>query len=1119
MSDISDLINSVHVVQNLKLFYMFAAVNICFNNNDLIFQVKTEEKTHKMVNYILSFCKITAASRIFSRNFYLPLLKPLTPKDALRTFRITGKWLLGAKSQHYIPVLLNHKDKRSKNVKDYGKKSHVPTDDYSYMIPIFDPENESHRILLAILENKEGDDHFVYTVDDKRCNVVLSSSLESAIREGEVVDVLISQRNDKILVKLKNFKKIPLEMETFSAENKVIYNGEGSTSPEEEKFHHHGKFTMSIAKIFEDKEREAEEWELELKRIMTRKRKQRGEGTKEWNEMIRVTIKNLDWKKFEKDAKKIVDQIGEPVVEQHIGMEVYDLENTRKVPEVLTAHGLHILPTLAEIPDVVNCMSNAKLHEIEADIDEEIEIETEDGIISETRKVKRKITGVWLTLTSGKECFISGQMVKTDDGDVFVPGQTIETEFGLEYSPGFTVNIDSSPSLIKGLIMGEDSQEKPMFLPTESTITSDGQLSFATTTEERIKYKPIKRAFKLKRRKPKNKLTEVSSNLEDNSEQVDADMDDIDSEVFENENDYEANIPQVPITPVLEVDLDDLLQNYLENNDESEISDDIYYKELDDTLDSPLTFDQKQEWEQLMQELMDDGMDDLISSIEDKKLSLEKKLAELRKIKFKRDETIESHVTIEDINTLIENINIPHDRRHDISEFLLMLTRRVANIKDKKSINAENIRNPYYSSSFETETESKYFSSSESLKVALKSAAVALNDAFKIRPKDQQTAAKSMSGVCLNLLDDKTQIEICNLANTPLQRNDVCSAVVKDLTQNLSENKVEILKKALSEEYLESLPKILQVIENEVDLSPAFSKICKCSPYLIKEVVDILKIKINRVKSESSAIEMTRDAILSVAQKYSEDCLINVSDNYDYEETKLFLEEGACFAKALGLVDVCDTLSNLACSDEIDIYTCEKQALTFLKRLCIIRKLTEKDYYLKTAVERLMRNVEAGKTDLRIRQLIRESAVLLTVASPLKTSKELPLQILKVGNLLAIEDFLAQRIKMDCPILITKNGMQAIIPRESEKSVTSGRVAYILVDETGISNFKPMHMLTALKLSKPSERSFDDLTVSSDRERRSQSPFVSTSRGSSPQTNGDVKKRYKRQLTNGRMVA
>lgn len=533
----------------------------------------------KMVNYVLSFCKITAASRLFSRNFYLPLLKPLTPKEALRTFRITGKWLLGGKIQHYMPVLLNHRKKRPKNLKNYGKRAHEEIPDYTYMTPVLDSDNETHQLLIAILEKKKkGKGNFVYTVDDKKYNIVLQGELEHAILDGDVIDVLVSQRTDKVIIKLKSMKKVPVEIQYYEeTPQSTLYCGEGATSPEDEKFHHHGKYTMSIAKMFEDRELQEEKWEEELRKLLRRRKKQAREGSKDWKEMMKENMKNMDWNKFEENAKKVIDEIEEPACEQQIDMEIDDLQTTKNVNEtLLNNHLLEQIPTLKEIPDIIKNMGNATLTEIEATEDNPNEINQ-----------KRRVSGVKVTLPSGKECFVSGQMVHTEDGDVFVPGQTIENEFGLEYAPGITINIDNKPTLISGLIMGEEETD-PMFMPTQSTITSDGQLTFASTPEERPKPQSEKQRLK------KKKIEEII---------MEVDLEDNDTEDKSLDNDVSS------------IEL---------NNSE--------FEELDYEAMRLKQEQQRLEIEHLKSILMDDGMDDLLASIEDKRELLRRKLEELRKM-------------------------------------------------------------------------------------------------------------------------------------------------------------------------------------------------------------------------------------------------------------------------------------------------------------------------------------------------------------------------------------------------------------------------------------------------------------------------------------------------------
>jgi hypothetical protein len=131
------------------------------------------------------------------------------------------------------------------------------------------------------------------------------------------------------------------------------------------------------------------------------------------------------------------------------------------------------------------------------------------------------------------------------------------------------------------------------------------------------------------------------------------------------------------------------------------------------------------------------------------------------------------------------------------------------------------------------------------------------------------------------------------------------------------------------------------------------------------------------------------------------------------------------------------------------------RAVELLERTNLIRQLAERDFSLKSAIERIKKNPERGRSDPRIRQLIRESAVLISRGTPLKSSRDIPLQMLRTQNLLAIEDLLMQRAKVDYPVLVSRDAMQAVIPKEAARGVFAGRVPYVLINESGVTNFKP----------------------------------------------------------------
>lgn len=962
-----------------------------------------------MVNYVLSFCKITAASRIFSRNFYLPLLKPLTPKEALRTFRITGKWLLGAKIQHYIPVLLNHKKKRSKNVKNFGKKPHKEMEDYTYMTPALDSDNESHKLLLEILKNKNAQGNYVYSVDDKKYNIVLQADLEKAILDGDVVDVLVSQRNDKIIVKLKSMKKVPIEIQYYDGEGK-LYCGEGATSPEDEKFHHHGKYTMSLAKIFEEKELIEEKWEEELRRIMRKRKRQAKEGSKEWKEMIKESIKNLDWNKFEEEAKKVIDEIDEPAAEHNIDMEIDNLESTKNVNETLLKKGPELmgqLPTLTEIPEIIRNMGSATWHEIEY----------EDG-----ENGTRRVSGVKVTLPSGKECFISGQMVHTEEGDVFVPGQTIENEFGLEYSPGITINIDNKPTLISGLIMGEEERD-PMFLPTQSTITADGQLTFSTTVEERPKPQPEKQ--KMKKKQVEETIveeTEMEIIPDDISDAVDS-----------------VSLSEDKSLDVSSIEL---------NNSEIE--------ELDNEAFRLKQEQQRLEIEKLKSILMDDGLDDLLASIEDKREQLRKKLEELRKLNVAAENSLVSYVSENDTMEIASKITADKETINRLSDILITITRRAATHRDKNNINADNINQAYISVSNLSEADVKFNNSRNKLKVMLKTAAVAANDVFKTRPKDQILALHAIGDIVIEVLknDEQTLSDLLNLMNTPLERTEICNAVYKQLTQNITDTKITFLNDIINNlSAYDVIDRVEKVLKKQSEIKcEAFVKIAKVDPEIINYLVKNVKKGVIKVKTEEDAIELLEESIEEATRTLMKENLVHMVD--DISELQ---EEAVSFAKALGMGKVEEILSETTDLDQI----ADNRAIELLERTNLIRQLAERDFSLKSALERIKKNPERGRSDPRIRQLVRESAVLISRGPQLKSSRDIPLQMLKNQNLLAIEDLLIQRIKVEFPVLISRDTLQAVIPKEAARGVLSGRVPYVLINENGVMNINPTRRFSA----------------------------------------------------------
>lgn len=1021
------------------------------------------------VNYVLSFCKITAASKVFSRNFYLPLLKPATPKDAVRTFRITGKWLLGSKIQHYIPALLNHTQKRSKKKGDYGTVSHKRQKDFKYLTPELDPENENHQALLKILNNKQGDGMFVYTVDDIKCNIVITAPFELAIRDGDIVDILIAQRNDKIVIKLRDAKKIPLEITPYLGENNMC-KGEGATTEEEEKNHHHGKYAMSIAKVFEEKERQSEEWEMELQKIVQKRKKQAWEDTIEWDDILRESVDKLDWKKFEKEAKKVIETIADPIAERHIEMEVEDLALTKFANETLMSYGVSQLPTIKEISDVVKSMPSAVPHSIEAEIDDE----TIPPGLEPKLKTKRRVSGVKVTLSTGRECFITGQMVHTDDGEVFVPGQTIQNENGDEYAPGITINMDNKPLLVTGLIMGEDESE-PMFLPTESTVTPDGQLIFSKEPEERPKPPPPKRE--------KHKFVTSFAETKEEPEPVVVEEVQVAEVVVEEPKPKKRRKKNVkkkkeeeekPAVVVVE-----------------EVAVEIAIESEEDKEKARLAEQERLELQRLEQRLMDDGMDEVVASVESKEQKLRQKLEEMRKLRLNTENDLISYAAMDDAMEIAENIANPPEIVYRIAEILLTITRRAASFRDKHSINTENINGAITinDSSFITDADEKFETASDKLKVLLKTVMVAANDVYKTRPKDQLLALHTLGEIVADTLKQNPELiqELCQLMNTTMERNEICTSIFKQLTQSVRENKIDALKAAIkTDDELEVLDKVIWALEGHAIFAEAFAKLARTLKTLMKTLTARISLQIDDVVTEHSIVELLQKEIIALVRETSQNELVELFKNEN--ERIEFLRDAMIFAKTLGLQE-------LALATDLNVLEGDDSVLEFLRRFVVVRQLTAKDYYLKAALDRLKKNPECGETDSRIRQLVRQSALLLYERTPLRNSRDIPLKIMKLRSSLAIDDFLVRRSNISYPVMVNRQGLQTVIPREAERSVMAGRVPYLLVDESGLTSFRPVDAFTSGKYRKR-DRSME---TTESKEKRLE-------RASTPKLQGQVRK-------------
>jgi hypothetical protein len=308
-------------------------------------------------------------------------------------------------------------------------------------------------------------------------------------------------------------------------------------------------------------------------------------------------------------------------------------------------------------------------------------------------------------------------------------------------------------------------------------------------------------------------------------------------------------------------------------------------------------------------------------------------------------------------------------------------------------------------------------------------------------------------------------------------------------------DKLEILKSIVSEHHTgESVVEKLSVVLKENNATPsgkedsktsareralesAFVHFSRGDPDFLQRVLQKVSESVEGLRTEKDATETLQRAIVNVVQEGSEkrvhEMLQNETLNKEDEEFGGFrdlLMQAVGLARALGMSDiVAGLLEVLSDFQSTHVLASDHVTVDILRRLTVMRQLAEQRPNLCLALKLLQSDPEVAKSDPRLRELVRESAALMAVPEdehpPLESSKDIPSVLFHSSNILAMEDFLFSRNQRSSgTLLILKQGLQAIIPRENARAVLTGQIPYTVLDETGIRHFEPLHVFSALRL-------------------------------------------------------
>ena len=153
----------------------------------------------------MSFCRITGRARNLPKPNFFPIIPPISPADARRLCRITGKRM---DDHNYVPLIevgkqpecvrCNITGKTGKDGKVDGKihkSCHECRSDFKYVTPILKKElmeksdqrafEDLQKLLKTLQKNIKAEDKdkmFVYLLPSVLCGLIVPAEVEEAIK-------------------------------------------------------------------------------------------------------------------------------------------------------------------------------------------------------------------------------------------------------------------------------------------------------------------------------------------------------------------------------------------------------------------------------------------------------------------------------------------------------------------------------------------------------------------------------------------------------------------------------------------------------------------------------------------------------------------------------------------------------------------------------------------------------------------------------------------------------------------------------------------------------------------------------------------------------------------------
>jgi len=246
------------------------------------------------------------------------------------------------------------------------------------------------------------------------------------------------------------------------------------------------------------------------------------------------------------------------------------------------------------------------------------------------------------------------------------------------------------------------------------------------------------------------------------------------------------------------------------------------------------------------------------------------------------------------------------------------------------------------------------------------------------------------------------------------------------------------------------------------DVANAFSAMTKNNPKLLMEVINSITNNKEKSKENVSMEDLIQNAIVEAVKQESNHKLDDLIKTKDVVQLKSLLNESVTLAKTLGMskeaTTIMKALEKAVASGDVSNIKLDDAAKAVIQRMCVMKQLANVDPEYQEALEILTKSPEKAAKSRKVRKLVRNSglmAVPVAEKEDIKSSNDIPVDLMNDENSLAMEEYLLKKDSGRKPVMIIKDGVQLIFPREKTHDVLAGKCAYTLINEKGIHHIEP----------------------------------------------------------------